>query len=88
MRPKFDFCYGVTAGPFGTQEYTHCAVLCCDGEIYKSIVVRDSRDQPNRRLARFRALEKALLPLPRVQRIEIWKAFHARAQPKPASVHV
>lgn len=79
MQPKIEFYYYECDSAFflGPRETTSCAVTC-DAGIFRAEVVRDSRDQPNRKIARMRALEKALLPLPRAQRKEIWNAWHNR----------
>ncbi len=82
MRPRIEFDHGFVpiAGDFSRRtDYTQVLVTCDDG-IFEATVVRDSRDQANRKLARMRALDKALRPaLPRDKRKEIWQVWHSRA---------
>lgn len=86
MQPKIEFEYAVSniwKFPAG-REQTRCAVTCAAG-VFQAEVIRDSRDQPNRRIARMKALEKAIAPLPRAQRIEVWTAWNNRTRPRPAT---
>lgn len=90
MPIKIEFMHGkfydvFTGTPDSERDYTAVTVTC-GAAVFEAEVARDSRDQPNRRIARMKALEKAIAPLPRAQRIEIWNAYHHRADPKSAAV--
>lgn len=74
MPIKIEFQYDY--GPSG-REYTSAAVTY-GTSLFRARVARDSRDQPNRPVARMKALEKAIRPLPRAQRIEVWTAWNNR----------
>ncbi len=83
MPPKLEFLHGRFTNFWGVREYTQCTILCDQG-VFQALVTRHHRDPPNRKIARYQAMAKAMATLPRAQRLEIAAAWNQRNVPKVA----